>query len=114
MDTFLHSPTYENIKYWSFGDQQTSTSFINCEGSNGIFPLASFNHISREVINLERSKQFYSNILGFYEIPRPNLDCNGCWLYGYGIRSLNLSSFSLFLYYFFISPFSCSHIIVFI
>ena len=48
-------------------------------------PLASFNHISREVISLEKSKYFYVNILGFQVIPRPPFDSPGYWLYGYGL-----------------------------
>jgi glyoxylase I family protein len=49
-------------------------------------PLASFNHISREVLNLEKSKQFYVDVLGFDVIPRPPFDCEGYWLFGYGVN----------------------------
>lgn len=49
-------------------------------------PLTSFNHIAREVLNLDRSKRFYMDILGFREIPRPPFDCNGVWLLGYGLN----------------------------
>eukprot|EP01031_Cornospumella_fuschlensis_P034824 gene34824-42173_t len=49
-------------------------------------PLASFNHVSREVLSLEKSKRFYIDILGFHEIPRPPFDCDGCWLMGYGLN----------------------------
>lgn len=52
-------------------------------------PLASFNHIAREVLSLEKSKHFYVEILGFTIIPRPPFDCEGYWLYGYGL-SLHL------------------------
>ena len=52
-------------------------------------PLASFNHIAREVFNLEKSKTFYVDILGFQVIPRPMFDSEGYWLYGYGL-SLHL------------------------
>ena len=52
-------------------------------------PLASFNHIAREVLSLEKSKHFYVEILGFVVIPRPPFDCEGYWLYGYGL-SLHL------------------------
>lgn len=48
-------------------------------------PLVSFNHISREVRNLELSRKFYCDILGFVVIPRPPFDCEGFWLYGYGV-----------------------------
>jgi hypothetical protein len=76
----------QNIQYWSFGDQ-SSADLVTCQGSPGVLPLASFNHISREVLDLEKSVKFYSLILGFQEIPRPSLDCKGCWLFGYGVRS---------------------------
>ena len=52
-------------------------------------PLHSFNHVAREVLSLEKSKQFYHEILGFDVSPRPPFDCNGYWLYGYGL-SLHL------------------------
>jgi len=54
-------------------------------------PIASFNHIAREVFNLEKSKTFYVDILGFQVIPRPMFDSDGYWLYGYGL-SLHLVS----------------------
>jgi catechol 2,3-dioxygenase-like lactoylglutathione lyase family enzyme len=83
MDHFLGAcPQDEKVKYWSFGDQAISCT----PSSSSILPLASFNHISREVISLEKSIIFYRNILGFQEIPRPDLDCHGSWLFGYGVR----------------------------
>ena len=52
-------------------------------------PLSSFNHMAREVLNLEKSKRFYVDILGFDIMPRPPLECEGYWLHGYGL-SLHL------------------------
>lgn len=52
-------------------------------------PLASFNHIAREVLSIEKSKFFYVEILGFSVVPRPPFDSEGYWLYGYGL-SLHL------------------------
>lgn len=52
-------------------------------------PLASFNHVAREVLSIEQSKFFYVEILGFSIIPRPPFDSEGYWLYGYGL-SLHL------------------------
>mmetsp|Transcript_22655 Transcript_22655/g.20579 ORF Transcript_22655/g.20579 Transcript_22655/m.20579 type:complete len:255 (+) Transcript_22655:112-876(+) len=52
-------------------------------------PLKSFNHIAREVISIEKSRRFYVDILGFTEVPRPPFDCDGYWLFGYGL-SLHL------------------------
>jgi catechol 2,3-dioxygenase-like lactoylglutathione lyase family enzyme len=57
-------------------------------------PLASFNHIAREVLSLEKSRRFYVDILGFAVVPRPPFDCEGYWLYGYGL-SLHLVATSV-------------------
>lgn len=54
-----------------------------------ILPLESFNHIAREVICIEKSRHFYCDVLGFQVIPRPPFECEGYWLYGYGL-SLHL------------------------
>jgi hypothetical protein len=87
LDNYLiTSPSIcQNIRFWSIGDQ-SSNDLSHCQGANGVFPLDSFNHLSREVLDLEKSIRFYSSILGFQEIARPALDCQGCWLFGYGVR----------------------------
>jgi catechol 2,3-dioxygenase-like lactoylglutathione lyase family enzyme len=36
-------------------------------------------HVSLTVTDLERAKHFYSSILGFREIQRPNFDFPGAW-----------------------------------
>lgn len=51
------------------------------------FPLTAFNHVSREVLDLEKSKNFYVDVLGFQVIPRPPFDAEGYWLFG---NNLNL------------------------
>jgi catechol 2,3-dioxygenase-like lactoylglutathione lyase family enzyme len=48
-------------------------------------PLAGFNHLAREVLDLEKSKSFYVDILGFHVIPRPPFEAKGYWLYGNNI-----------------------------
>ena len=48
--------------------------------------MTAFNHLSREVLNLENSKRFYVDILGFEVIPRPPFDCEGYWLHGHGLN----------------------------
>ena len=40
-------------------------------------PIASFNHIAREVLNIEVSRKFYCDILGFDQIPRPQFESEG-------------------------------------
>lgn len=49
-------------------------------------PLASINHLSHEVADVERSSAFYREVLGFRTIGRPNFDFPGAWLYGYGVQ----------------------------
>lgn len=53
------------------------------------FPIVSFNHMSREVLDYEASRDFYCGVLGFIEIPRPAFENDGVWLYGFGL-SLHL------------------------
>ena len=50
------------------------------------FDIASFNHMSREVSDVEKSANFYVNILGFQPIPRPDFDVPGEWLWGHGLN----------------------------
>ncbi len=68
---------------WTMTDSVELGGMFEAPSNN--LPLASFNHISREVISLEKSKYFYVNILGFQVIPRPPFDSPGYWLYGYGL-----------------------------
>jgi catechol 2,3-dioxygenase-like lactoylglutathione lyase family enzyme len=43
-------------------------------------PLCSVNHISRVVADVEESKAFYRDILGFTEVKRPaSFDFGGSW-----------------------------------
>ena len=48
-------------------------------------PIESFNHIAREVADIEESLQFYRDIMGFVVIPRPPFEVEGYWLWGYGM-----------------------------
>mmetsp|Transcript_8719 Transcript_8719/g.14813 ORF Transcript_8719/g.14813 Transcript_8719/m.14813 type:complete len:205 (+) Transcript_8719:98-712(+) len=50
------------------------------------FDIASFNHMSREVSDVQKSVYFYVNILGFQPIPRPEFDVEGEWLWGHGLN----------------------------
>ena len=78
---------------WTLTDVVTNCS--NCVESSQQrsevvkLPLASFNHIAREVLSLETSRKFYVDILGFQQVPRPPFDSEGYWLWGYGL-SLHL------------------------
>jgi len=51
--------------------------------------LALFNHITREVLDVDASRDFYVNVLGMVEVPRPPLEGEGLWLHGLGL-SLHL------------------------
>ncbi|KAK7264946.1 hypothetical protein RJT34_32560 [Clitoria ternatea] len=48
--------------------------------------LKSLNHISVVCASVEKSVNFYVDVLGFFPIKRPtSLDFNGAWLFNYGI-----------------------------
>jgi hypothetical protein len=44
-------------------------------------PIASFNHIAREVFSLEKSRHFYVDILGFQVIPRPMVKTTNIFIF---------------------------------
>jgi glyoxylase I family protein len=52
--------------------------------------IESLHHVSIPVSNLERSKQFYREILGLREIPRPNFPFQGAWFQVAGRQELHL------------------------
>lgn len=54
-----------------------------------MFTIESLHHISVPVTNLERSKEFYCEVLGLTEISRPPFDFPGAW-YQLGDRQLHL------------------------
>nr|GLL20488.1 uncharacterized protein LOC109186898 [Ipomoea trifida] len=48
--------------------------------------LKSLNHISTVCSSVEKSLDFYQNVLGFFPIRRPgSFDFRGAWLFNYGI-----------------------------
>lgn len=54
-----------------------------------MFKIETIHHVSLPVTDLERSKKFYSEILGLNEIDRPPFDFPGAW-YQVGDRQLHL------------------------
>lgn len=49
-------------------------------------PLMALNHVSRVYRNVKESIEFYTKVLGFVEIERPQvLDFGGAWLFNYGV-----------------------------
>ena len=54
-----------------------------------MFMIESIHHVSLPITNTERSRQFYSEVLGLTEINRPPFDFDGVW-YQVGDRQLHL------------------------
>ncbi|XP_028797787.1 uncharacterized protein LOC114753282 [Neltuma alba] len=49
-------------------------------------PLKALNHVSRVCRDVKESIEFYTKVLGFVEIERPQvLDFEGAWLFNYGV-----------------------------
>jgi catechol 2,3-dioxygenase-like lactoylglutathione lyase family enzyme len=48
-------------------------------------PIKSVNHIARVTHDLEASKRFYRDVLGFREVWRPPFKFPGSWLHNYGV-----------------------------
>jgi catechol 2,3-dioxygenase-like lactoylglutathione lyase family enzyme len=49
-------------------------------------PIESIHHLSWVTRRLDASRAFYRDVLGFREIPRPDLGFAGAWLYNYGVQ----------------------------
>lgn len=41
--------------------------------------ILALNHVGLNVLDLERSRRFYAEVLGLDELPRPNFDFPGAW-----------------------------------
>ena len=52
--------------------------------------IEALHHVSIPVSQLDRSKQFYREILGLREIPRPNFPFQGAWFQVAGRQELHL------------------------
>lgn len=53
---------------------------------NNQAPLMALNHVSRLCRNVKESIEFYTKVLGFVLIERPQvLDFEGAWLFNYGV-----------------------------
>ncbi|WP_226668100.1 VOC family protein [Metabacillus litoralis] len=51
--------------------------------------IENIHHVSLSVTDVQKSKYFYGNILGFQELDRPNFDFPGAW-YQVGNQQLHL------------------------
>lgn len=49
-------------------------------------PIKHLHHVARVTRRLEESRAFYRDVLGFREIPRPQLKFPGAWLFNYGLQ----------------------------
>ena len=49
-------------------------------------PIQSVHHIARITSDLEASKAFYRDVLGFRPLRRPDFKFPGAWLYNYGVQ----------------------------
>ncbi len=48
--------------------------------------LEKLHHVSRQTRNVETTRNFYVDVLGFREITRPPFDFKGAWLFAGGIQ----------------------------
>jgi glyoxylase I family protein len=48
--------------------------------------LDKLHHVSRQTRNVETTRKFYVEVLGFQEISRPAFNFKGAWLFGAGIQ----------------------------
>ncbi len=49
-------------------------------------PINAVHHISHITHDLEASRRFYREVLGFAEIERPEFTFPGAWLFNYGVQ----------------------------
>ncbi len=49
-------------------------------------PIEFIHHVSRMTRDLDRSIEFYRDVLGFQSIPRANFNFRGAWLFNYGLQ----------------------------
>jgi glyoxylase I family protein len=50
-----------------------------------LLPITALNHVAVVTRQLDASKKFYCEVLGFREVPRPNFTFAGAWLCNYGL-----------------------------
>ena len=49
-------------------------------------PIKALHHIARTTADPDRSRAFYTDVLGFREIRRPGFNFRGAWLFNYGVQ----------------------------
>ncbi|MCC7087032.1 MAG: VOC family protein [Pirellulales bacterium] len=48
-------------------------------------PITAVNHLTVTTRRLAASRKFYCDVLGFQEVPRPNFNFRGAWLFNFGL-----------------------------
>ncbi len=48
-------------------------------------PISSVNHVAVTTRDVERTRNFYRDVLGFREVARPTFSFGGAWLFNYGL-----------------------------
>jgi glyoxylase I family protein len=59
---------------------------MNHPAATPALPIRSLHHVARVTRRLQESRLFYRDVLGFHEIPRPELGFPGAWLFNYGLQ----------------------------
>ena len=49
-------------------------------------PIEYIHHVSRVTRDLDKSIQFYRDVLGFQPLDRPGFNFRGAWLFNYGLQ----------------------------
>lgn len=82
--TLCRSITYGN----AFASIVPSEELFNMNDSAGApaLPIRFLHHVARVTRRLEESRAFYRDVLGFREMPRPELKFPGAWLFNYGLQ----------------------------
>lgn len=63
-------------------DKEAANSTGKIESHKQSLPITEFEHASYEVLDVERSRAFYEELLGFTRIVRPDFEVDGYWLQG--------------------------------
>ncbi|WP_218244066.1 VOC family protein, partial [Pseudomonas sp. 2995-3] len=64
-------------------------SLLSKNGGRHLIEIKELHHVSISVTDLDKAKHFYSDVLGFQEIERPDFDFPGAW-YSLGSQQLHL------------------------
>lgn len=83
-----NQPERKNVhaKYEEEKEQEQEQEKKSTTDKQNEIPLMALNHVSRLCKNVKESVDFYTKVLGFVLIERPQaFDFNGAWLFNYGV-----------------------------